>query len=97
MTQQGQRVCFEPDRAFANKMHTGSVILCESTPAWNLTVKLEAPNDANRKLREVMAITHTEQLLEQTQKVKRMSASPLVIKQMMTGPQKTHFFGVAGY
>ena len=32
MTQQGQRVCFEPDRAFANKIHIGRVILCESTP-----------------------------------------------------------------
>ena len=94
MTQQGQRVCFDPGRAFANKIHTARGIPSETTPdAWNYTVELEAPSDANRKLREVMDIMHTEQRFEQTQKVKRMSAPPLGIKQMMTVPQKTHLFG----
>ena len=48
MTQQGQGVCFGPDRAFAYKIETGRVI--PSTPnGWNLTVELEAPNGANSK------------------------------------------------
>ena len=57
MTQQGQRVCFGPDRAFAYKMETGRVIPFESTPnGWNFTVEHEAPNDANRQLQEVRNI-----------------------------------------
>ena len=50
MTQPGQWVCFGPSRAFAYKMETGRVTLFSSTPdGCNLTVKLEAPNDANSK------------------------------------------------
>ena len=51
MTQQRQWFCFGPDRAFAYKTQTGRIITFESTPnGWNLTVELEAPHDANRKL-----------------------------------------------
>ena len=50
MTQQGQWVCFGPDRAFAYKIETGRVIPFESTPnGWNVTAELQAPNDANNK------------------------------------------------
>ena len=46
---------FGPDRAF------GRVIPFESTPnGWNLTVELEAPNDVNCKLQEIMDIMMTE-------------------------------------
>ena len=42
-------------------MDTGRVIPLESTPnGWNLTVELEAPNDANSKLQEVMDMMMTE-------------------------------------
>ena len=55
MTQQGQWVCFGPDRSFPYKIETGRVIPFEGTPnGWNLTVELEAPNGANRKLQEIM-------------------------------------------
>ena len=51
MTQQGQWVSFGPGGAFAYTIDTGRVIPFESTPnGWNLTVELEAPNDANNKL-----------------------------------------------
>ena len=61
MTQQGQWVCFGPDRVFAYKIETGRVILFESTPnGWNLTVEPEAQNDANNKLQEIMDIMMTE-------------------------------------
>ena len=57
MTQQRQCVCFGPDRAFAHKMETRRVTSFESTPnGWILTVELEAPNDANNKLQEIMDI-----------------------------------------
>ena len=71
MTQQGQWVCFGPGCAFAKKKETGRVIPFESTPnGWNLIVELEAPNDANSKLQEVMDIIMTEKRLEQTEKSK---------------------------
>ena len=55
MTAQGQWVCFGPDRALAYKIDTGRVIPFESTPTgWNLTVELEAPENANKKLQEAM-------------------------------------------
>ena len=70
MTQPGPWVCFGPDRAFAYKTETGRVMPCESTPnGWNLTVELEAPNDANSKLQEVVDIMMTEKRLEQTEKI----------------------------
>ena len=51
MTQQGQWSCFGPDRAFAYQIDTGRVIPFESTSnGWNLTVELEAPDDANSKV-----------------------------------------------
>ena len=66
MTQQGQWVCFGPDRAFAYKIETGRVVPFEPTPTgWNLTVDLEAPNDANEKLHTVMQLAATERRIEQ--------------------------------
>ena len=60
MTQQGQWVCFAPERAFAYKIDTGRVIPHESTlNGWNLAVDLEARNDANSKLQELMDILMT--------------------------------------
>ena len=86
MTQQGQWVCFGPDRTFASKIETGRVIPFESRPnGWNLTVELEAPNDANSKFQEIMDIMMTEKLLEQTEKTKHMRGLPDVIKLMLTG------------
>ena len=53
MTAQGQWVCFGPDRAFAYKIETGNVMPFESIPTgWNLTMELEAPENANKKLQE---------------------------------------------
>ena len=46
MTQQGQWVCSGPASAFVYKIETGRVIKFNG---WNLTVELEAPNDANSK------------------------------------------------
>ena len=67
MTQIRQLVCFGPDRAFAYKRETGRVTPFESTPnGWNLTVELDAPNDANSKLQEIMDITMIGKNLEQT-------------------------------
>ena len=55
MTAQGQWVCFGPDRAFAYKIDTDRVIPFESTSTgWNLTVELEEPENANKKLQEAM-------------------------------------------
>ena len=57
MTQHRQWVCFGPDRSFAYNMEIGRVIHFESTPnGWNLTIELEATNDAKSKLQEVMDI-----------------------------------------
>ena len=86
MTQQGQLVCFGTERAFANKMETGKVIPFEGTPkGWNFTVELEAPNNANNKLQEVMDIMMTEKRLEQTGKIEHMRGLSQVLKQMLTG------------
>ena len=63
MTQQGQWVCFGLDRAF---LYRG--LPFESTPnGWTFAVELEAPNDANNKLQEIMDIMITEKRLEQTE------------------------------
>ena len=76
------------------KIETGRVIPIESTPkGWNLTVEIEAPNDANSKFHEVMDIMMTEKRLEQTEKTEHMRGLPHAIKQMLTGPQKKHPFG----
>ena len=86
MTQQGQWVCFGPDRAFAYNIETGRVIPFESTPnGGNLTVELEAPNDAHSKLQEVMDIMMTDRRLEQTEKIEHMRGPPHAIKPMLTG------------
>ena len=53
MTQQGQWVCFGLDRAFAYKTET---------------VELEAPNDANSKLQDIMDIMMTEKRLNRRRK-----------------------------
>ena len=64
-------VCFGPDRAFAYNTDIGRGIPFGSTPVgWNLTVELEAPDDANNKLQEVMDIVMTEQRLEKTENVR---------------------------
>ena len=71
MTQQRQWVCFGPDRAFAYKIETGRVTPFESTPnGLNITVEIEAPNDANNKLQDIMDIMMTEKRLERTEKIK---------------------------
>ena len=71
---------------FAYKIETGRVIPFESTPnGWNLTVELEAPNDANSKLQEVMHTMMTEIRLEQTENLEHMRGLPNVVKQMLTG------------
>ena len=71
MTQQGQWGCFGLFRAFADKIESVRVIPFESTPnGWNLTVELEAPNDANNKLQETMDIMMTERRSEQTEKIR---------------------------
>ena len=86
VTQQGHWVCFGPDRAFANIIESGRVIPFESAPnEWNLTVELEAPNDANSKLQEIMDIMKTEKRLEQTEKIEHTRGLPHTIKQMLTG------------
>ena len=98
MTREGQWVGFGPDRAFAYTTDTGRVIRFESTPnEWNLTVELEAPNDANTKLQEVRDIMMTEKRSEQIEKIEHGVGLPQVIKQMLTVPQKTHPFWVAGH
>ena len=97
MTQQGQRVFFGPGRAFAYKIETVRVIPIESTPnGWNFTAGLEAPNDANSKLQEVMDIMMTEQRLEQRVKVEHLRGLLHAIKQMLTKPPKTHPVGLQG-
>ena len=87
MTQQGQWVCFGLDRAFTFKIEIGKVIPFESAPnGWNLTVELEAPNDAiNSMLQEITDILVTEKRLEQTEKIEHKRGLPDVIKQMLTG------------
>ena len=52
---------------------------------WNLTVELEAPNDATSMSQEVMDIMMTEKGLEQTEKTEHMRRLPHTIKQMLTG------------
>ena len=104
MTQQGQWVCCGPDRAFACNIAAGRVISFGNTPnGWNLTVELEAPGDANRKLQEVMDIMITGKTFKRNkQKVEQMRGLLRVIKQMWTGrrdatsvPPLQHF-GVQG-
>ena len=51
----------------------------KGTPnGWNITLALEAPSDANRKLQDVMDIMSTEQGLEETEKVERLSGHPAI-------------------
>ena len=86
MTQQGQWVCVWPDSAFAHKIEIGRVIPFENTPdGWYLTVELEAPDDANRKLQEIMDTMMAEKRVEQMEKFAHLKGLPQVVKQMMTG------------
>ena len=84
MTQQGQWVCFGPDRPFAHKIDTGRVLPFESTTV---------PNEANSKLQEVIDIMMTEQRLEQVEKVEHGKGLPHAIKQMLTGHSRHTFCG----
>ena len=85
IAQQGQWVCFGPDRAFAYKTEIGPVIPFESTPnGWNLTVELEAPNDANSKLLGIMDTMMTEKRLEQSEQIEHLRGLPQETKQMLT-------------
>ena len=95
-TQQGQWVCFGPDRAFAYKK-TDRVISVESTPnGWYFTVELEARKDANSKLQEVKDTMVTEKRLEKAEEIEHTRALPQVIKQMLTGRKDLHPFGWQG-
>ena len=77
---------FQPGRAVAYKIDIGRGIPFDSTPnGWNLTVELEAPNEANSKLQEVMDIMMTEKRLEQTEKIELMRGLSHAVKQMLTG------------
>ena len=88
MTEQGQWVCFGPDRAFAYKIDTGRVVPFENTPSgWNLTVELEAPSDANEKLRTVMEVAASERRLNQKSTAARCSLPDKVL-QMINGSQR---------
>ena len=49
------------------------------------SVELEAPNDANSKIQEIMDIMMTENRLEQTEKMEHMKGLLHAIKQMLTG------------
>jgi hypothetical protein len=86
MTQQGQWVCFGPDRAFAYKIDTGRIIPFEPTPTgWNLTVELEAPNEANKKVNEVMEMRASEQRVDEQRSTLAPEELPSRIKQMIQG------------
>ena len=50
-----------------------------------MELELEAPNDANSKLQEVMDIMMTEKRSEQTEKIEHVRGHPDVIKQMLMG------------
>ena len=76
---------FGRDRAFAYKRETGRVIPFESTPNGYLTGELQAPNDFNSRLKEVMDIMMTEKRLEQTEKIEHVRELLHAIKQMLTG------------
>ena len=85
----------------AHKTEIGRVTPFESSPkGWNITSKLEVPNDANSKLQEVMDIIMVEKRLEQTEIIEHKRRMPHAIKQMLTGRKdvsSSQPFGVAGH
>ena len=86
MTKQGQWVCFGPDRAFAYRPETGRVIPFEPTPTgWNLTLELEAPNDANRKLEEYMELEAGERREDQWRAANAPGGVPAKVMQLISG------------
>ena len=94
MTAQGQWVCFGPDRAFAYKIETGRVIPFESTPTgWNLTMELEAPENANKKLQEAMDTKIAEL---RTESQNPLSSLPTRVKELMGESTPIHPFGRQG-
>ena len=88
-TQQG-RLCFGLDGTFVCEVDTGRVIPFEGKlNGWN-NCALEAPNDGNKMLQEVMDIMIAEQRLEHTEAYEHMSGPRHAFKRMLLGPQKRH-------
>ena len=93
-TAQGQWVCFGPDRAFAYKIDTGRVIPFESTPTgWNLTMELEASENANKKLQEAMDTKLAE---VHTGSQNPLDSLPTRVKELMEKSEPIHPFGRQG-
>ncbi len=92
VTKAGQWHWFGPDRAFAYDIETGRVTPLESTPAgWNLTLEIQAPNDANGKLAEHMEIKASE--INVDQKLAELPpgdlALPAKVVQLINGSVET--------
>ena len=98
MTEQGQWVCFGPDRAFAYKIETGRVIPFEPTATgWNLTMELEAPENANKKLQEVMDTKTAEKRMEpQGSGSNSFGGLPDRVRELIEGSAPVHPFGWQG-
>ena len=94
MTAQGQWVCFGPDRAFAYKIETGRVIPFEPTPTgWNLTMELEALENAKKKLQEAMDTKIAEM---RTESQNPLSSLPTRVRELMEESTPIHSFGRQG-
>ena len=65
LTNKGQWVVFGPTKAFAYQPQGGRVTKFDNTPSgWNWTLKLDAPNMANRKVLEALERRKEEQELQ---------------------------------
>ena len=92
MTQQGQWVCFGPDRALA----TGRVIPFESTPSgWNLRVEF-----SKHQMRPTAKLQASHGHHDETEKIEHMRGLPHAIKQNVVRTEGCVFFStfsVAGH
>ena len=98
MTAQGQWVCFGPDRAFAYKIETGRVIPFKPTPTgWNLTMELEALENANRKLQQVMDTKIAEMRTgSQSPGLNPLGGLPTRVRELIEESAPLHPFGWQG-
>ena len=86
MTEQGQWVCFGPDKAFAYKIDTGRVIPSEPMPTgWDLMLELEAPNDANNMLNTMMEVAASERRVNRGLATAAATGLPAKVAQLISG------------
>ena len=93
MTKQGQWVVFSPSEGFAYQPQSKRMVKFDNTPTgWDLTVELEAPNEANKRIEEYAQVQQADRNVEQEGRTP--SGTPDFICKMIAG--NAHPFGRPG-